>query len=282
MKNNLTGLILLLCAGCAPVPPEWESSGHRAAEAEFVNASTQLELTAAAGEMAISAEDKMIEALDYKLSTLSERERLRLLREQGCWQRWVDGRNAEPMGDGSIARMLQLGRAADRMRNRFLELTVPEKVRQTFIAMRELPVRFNGRQVGLSHGELDIDLPADRTGEELPKFETVGQLQIPLCRTAEVKGDTFQIGVIEPTNYGVVSSFGVGTESNLCIWKNGVNSANYLIGREITIEDVTVDGNTVNVHYRDKDGKENRSRFDLLNDNEEPVRINHWTTEKFD
>ena len=124
----------------------------------------------------------MLVALEYKLSKLSQPERLALLRDQREWQRWADRRNAESMGEGSLAPMMQRGREESRLKNRFLELTVPEDVRQAFIAMRNAPIRFQGKTISLWHGELDLVIPNDKKDEFTLEFETIAQLNIPFCQ----------------------------------------------------------------------------------------------------
>ena len=275
-------LPLLLLAGAAR-PPQWDSSEQTAAEKALENAGTQVEMTGATGALAISAEAKVAEALEYKLSTLpSRRERIELLQEQMQWQRQMGRRNAESMGDGSIARMEQLAREQNRLKQRFLELTAPEAVYRAFVAMRKAQVRFNGRKRSLFLGELDIDIPKEKQREDGPVYETVGELRIPFCRMISDGKDTWWIGVIEPTNYGVISSFGMGTESNLCIWKNGENIANHLIGKEIDIEELTVSDHAVKVIFRTKEGTRRMRLFNWRVANDDEVRINHWTTEKID
>lgn len=186
------------------------------------------------------------------------------------------------MGDGSIAPMLRYGREESRLKNRFLELTVPEEVRQAFIAMRNAPVRFQNQTISLNHGELDFVIPENKRNEFTLEFETIAQLNILFCQKMVIGKDTFLIGVIEPTNFGVVSSFGEGTESNLCIWKNGANIANYLVGRKITIQGFSINEGMVKVSFLDKDGKLHQKEFDCQVPNDNPVLINHWTTEKID
>lgn len=275
-------LPLLLLAGAAR-PPQWESPEQKTAEKALENAETQVEMTGATGALAISAEARVAEALEYKLSTLSSRrERIELLQEQMQWQHRMERRNAESMGDGSIARMEQLAREQNRLKQRFLELTAPEEVYRAFVAMRGAQVRFNGRVTSLFLGELDIGIPAAKQREGGPDYETVGELRIPFCRLISDGKDTWWIGVIEPTNYGVISSFGLGTESNLCIWKNGKNIANHLIGKEIDIEELTVSDRVVKVIFRTKEGIRRMRLFDWRVANDGEVRINHWTTEKID
>lgn len=271
--------ILLLIAGCAQVP-QWDTSERQTAEAEFLNATTQIELTGAAGALASLAEEQVAAALDYKLSTLSKSERIKLLIDQAEWQRLMDRRNQESMGDGSIAPMMQSQREESRLKNRFIELTVPKEVRQAFIAMRNAPVHFQRKVISLKHGELDFTIPDEKWEDGRPKFETIAQLNIPFCRKMVVGKDTFLIGVIEPTNYGVMSSYGLGTESNLSIWKNGTNIANYLLGKKITIREFSINGGTVKVSFLDKDGKLQQKKFDCQTTNDNPVLINHWTTER--
>lgn len=279
MRKTLVGIALLLCAGCTQVP-QWNTAEQKVAEAELGNATTQLEMNSAMGAIATLAEKHMLVALDYKLSKLPQTKRLALLREQSEWQRLMDRRNAESMGDGSIAPMMQRGREESRLKNRFMELTVSEEVRQVFQSMKNAPVRFNGKMVRLVHGELDIDIPTEKREGDIPTFETVGQLQIPFCRKIIIGNGTFWIGIITPTNYGVMSSFGEGTESNLCIWKNGGNTANFLIGKRITIQGLSINDRMVKVSFLDKDGKLQQKKFDCQTTNDNPVLINHWTTEK--
>ena len=83
-----------------------------------------------------------------------------------------------------------------------------------------------------------------------------------------------------PTNYGVMSSFGEGTESNLCIWKNGGNIANYLIGRKITIQGLSINGNMIKVSFLTESEEMQQKEFDCQNSNNAPILINHWTTEQ--
>ena len=174
--------------------------------------------------------------------------------------------------------MMQRGREESRLKNRFLELTVPEDVRQAFIAMRNAPIRFQGKTISLWHGELDLVIPNDKKDEFTLEFETIAQLNIPFCRKIVSGKDTFLIGVIEPTNFGVVSSFGEGTESNLCVWKNGENIANYLVGRKITIQGLSINGGMVKVSFLDQGGKLHQKKFDCQTTNDDPILINHWTT----
>ena len=281
MRRNILGITLLLCAGCSQLP-QWDSPARQASKAEFENAQTQLELTGAAGELTTLAEGRMIAALECKLSTLPKTKRLALLRDQSEWQCWADRRNAESMGDGSIASMMQRGREEARLKNRFMELTVLEEVRQAFIAMKNFPIRFQGKVISLKHGELDFTIPDEKWEDGRPKFETIAQFNIPFCRKMVIGKDTVHIGIIEPTNYGVMSSFGMGTESNLSIWKNGENVANHLVGKEITIQDIFMDGNMVKVSFLNGEGKFHQKEFDCQAPNDNPIRINHWTTEKID
>lgn len=155
-------------------------------------------------------------------------------------------------------------------------------MRQAFIAMRNAPVRFQNQTISLNHGELDFVIPENKRNEFTLEFETIAQLNILFCQKMVIGKDTFLIGVIEPTNFGVVSSFGEGTESNLCIWKNGANIANYLVGRKITIQGFSINEGMVKVSFLDKDGKLHQKEFDCQVPNDNPVLINHWTTEKID
>ena len=204
MRESLVGIALLLCTGCVQVP-QWDTIERQTAEAELDNATTQLEMNGAAGGLAALAEEQVAAALDNKLSTLSKPERIKLLIDQAEWQRLMDRRNAESMGDGSIAPMMQSQREESRLKNRFLELTAPEEVRQAFIAMRNAPVHFQGKVISLKHGELDFTIPDEKWEDGRPKFETIAQLNIPFCRKMVIGKDTFHIGIIEPTNYGVIS-----------------------------------------------------------------------------
>ena len=279
MRKTFVGITLLLCAGCVQVL-QWDAAERQTVEAEHENAITQIELTGAAGELATIAEEQAATALDYKLSTLSQAERIKLLIDQAEWQRWADRRNAEFMGDGSIAPMLRYGREESRLKNRFLELTVPEEVRQAFIAMRNAPIRFQGKTISLWHGELDLVIPNDKKDEFTLEFETIAQLNIPFCRKIVSGKDTFLIGVIEPTNFGVVSSFGEGTESNLCVWRNGVNTANFLVGKKITVQNISISQGMVKVSFLDQGDKLHQKEFDCQTTNDDPILINHWTTER--
>lgn len=279
MRESLVGIALLLCTGCVQIP-QWDTIERATSETELENATTQLEMNSAMGAIATLAEKHMLVALEYKLSKLSQPERLALLRDQREWQRWADRRNAESMGEGSIAPMMQRGREESRLKNRFLELTVPEDVRQAFIAMRNAPIRFQGKTISLWHGELDLVIPNDKKDEFTLEFETIAQLNIPFCRKIVSGKDTFLIGVIEPTNFGVVSSFGEGTESNLCIWKNGANIANYLVGRKITIQGLSINGNMIKVSFLTESEEMQQKEFDCQKSNNAPILINHWTTEQ--
>lgn len=279
MKISVVGLALLLGTGY-PQVPQLNSVERQVAEAELEDAQTQLEMNSAMAAIAANAEERMLAALEYKLSKLSLKERLALLRDQREWQRLMDRRNQESMGDGSIAPLMQRGREEARLKNRFMELTVAEEVRQVFLSMKNAPVRFNGKVVRLAHGELDIDIPAEKHEENMPTTETIGQLQIPSCRKIIIGKDTFWIGIITPTNYGVMSSFGEGSESNLCIWKNGENIANFLIGKRITVQNISISQEMVKVSFLDKDGTLHQKEFDCQASNNNAVLINHWTTER--
>lgn len=278
MRKTFVGITLLLCAGCSQLA-QWNSVERQAAEAELEDAQTQLEMNSAMAAIAANAEECMLVALEYKLSKLSQPERLALLHDQREWQRMMDRRNSESMGEGSIAPMMQRGREETRLKNRFMELTVSEEVRQVFQSMKNAPVCFNGKVVRLVHGELDIDIPTEGRNENMPTTETIGQLQIPFCREIIIKKDTFWIGIITPTNYGVMSSFGEGTESNLCIWKNGENIANYLVGRKITIQGLSINDRMVKVSFL-KAGVFQQKEFNYQIPNSDSVLINHWTTER--
>ncbi len=279
MRKTFVGIALLLCAGCVQVL-QWDAAERQTVEAEHENAITQIELTGAAGELATIAEEQAATALDYKLSTLSQAERIKLLIDQAEWQRWADRRNTEFMGDGSIAPILRYGREESRLKNRFLELTVPEEVRQAFIAMRNAPVRFQNQTISLNHGELDFVIPENKRNEFTLEFETIAQLNILFCQKMVIGKDTFLIGVIEPTNFGVVSSFGEGTESNLCVWRNGVNTANFLVGKKITVQNISISQGMVKVSFLDQGGKLHQKEFDCQTTNDDPILINHWTTER--
>lgn len=142
------------------------------------------------------------------------------------------------------------------------------------------PVRFNGKVGSLVHGELDIGIPTEKRKENMPTTETIGQLQIPFCRKIIIRKDTFWIGIITPTNYGVMSSFGEGTESNLCVWRNGVNTANFLVGKKITVQNISISQGMVKVSFLDQGGKLHQKEFDCQKSNNAPILINHWTTEQ--
>lgn len=278
MRRNILGIALLLCTACSQLP-QWNTAERQTAEAELESSMTQLEMNGAAGGLASLAEKRLAAALDYKLSVLSKSERIKLLMEQAEWQRLMDRRNQESMGDGSIAPMLQHGREEKRLKNRFTELTVPEEVRQAFLGMKNFPIRFQGKVIFLKHGELDFTIPDEKWEDGRPKFETIAQLNIPFCRKIVSGKDTFLIGVIEPTNFGVVSSFGEGTESNLCVWRNGVNTANFLVGKKITVQNISISQGMVKVSFLSKDGKLHQKEFDCQAPNDNAVLINHWTTE---
>lgn len=279
MKNSIGIMLILLCVGCAQVP-QWDTAEQKVAEAELGNATTQLEMNSAMGAIATLAEKHMLVALEYKLSKLSQPERLALLHDQREWQRWAERRNAEFMGDGSIAPMMQRQREKSRLKNRFTELTVPEEVRQAFIAMRNTPIRFQGKIVTLTHGELDFVIPDNKKDDFTLEFETIAQLNIPFCRELKMGKDTFWIGMIEPTNFHVRSSFGEGTESNLCVWRNGVNTANFLVGKKITVQNISISQGMVKVSFLDQGGKLHQKEFDCQTTNDDPILINHWTTER--
>ena len=279
MRRNILGIALLLCTACSQLP-QWNTAERQTAEAELENSMTQLEMNGAAGGLASLAEKRLAAALDYKLSVLSKSERIKLLMEQAEWQRLMDRRNAESMGDSSIAPMLQHGREEKRLKNRFTELTVPEEVRQAFLGMKNFPIRFQGKVIFLKHGELDFTIPDEKWEDGRPKFETIAQLNIPFCRKIVIGKDTFLIGVIEPTNFGVVSSFGEGTESNLSIWKNGENVANFLVGKRITVQNISISQGMVEVSFLDQGGKLHQKKFDCQTTNDDPILINHWTTER--
>ncbi|MST95655.1 hypothetical protein FYJ85_01155 [Victivallaceae bacterium BBE-744-WT-12] len=272
-------LPILLLTGCTQIP-QWETPFRQAAEAELEDAQTQLEMTSAMAAIAANAEERMLAALEYKLSVLPKSERIKLLMEQAEWQRLMDRRNAESMGDGSIAPMMQSQREESRLKNRFTELTVPEEVRQAFIAMRNTPIRFQGEIVTLTHGELDFVIPDNKKDDFTLEFETIAQLNIPFCRELKMGKDTFWISIIEPTNYHVRSSFGEGTESNLSIWKNGENVANFLVGKRITVQNISISQGMVEVSFLDQGGKLHQKKFDCQTTNDDPVLINHWTTER--
>lgn len=278
MRRNILGIALLLCTACSQLP-QWNTAERQTAEAELESSMTQLEMNGAAGGLASLAEKRLAAALDYKLSVLSKSERIKLLMEQAEWQRLMDRRNQESMGDGSIAPMLQHGREEKRLKNRFTELTVPEEVRQAFLGMKNFPIRFQGKVIFLKHGELDFTIPDEKWEDGRPKFETIAQLNIPFCRKIVSGKDTFLIGVIEPTNFGVVSSFGEGTESNLCVWRNGVNTANFLVGKKITVQNISISQGMVKVSFLSKDGKLHQKEFDCQAPNDNAILINHWTTE---
>ena len=279
MKNSIGIMLILLCVGCAQVP-QWDTIERQTAEAELENSMTQLEMNGAAGGLASLAEKRLAAALDYKLSVLSKSERIKLLMEQAEWQRLMDRRNQESMGDGSIAPMMQSQREESRLKNRFIELTVPKEVRQAFIAMRNAPVHFQRKVISLKHGELDFTIPDEKWEDGRPKFDTIAQLNIPFCRKMVIGKDTFHIGIIEPTNYGVRSSYGLGTESNLSIWKNGTNIANYLLGKKITIQGLSINGNMIKVSFLTESEEMQQKEFDCQVPNDNPVQINHWTMEK--
>ena len=75
MRRNLLGIALLLCTGCSQLP-QWNTAEQKVAEAELGNATTQLEMNSAMGAIATLAEKHMLVALEYKLSKLSQPERL--------------------------------------------------------------------------------------------------------------------------------------------------------------------------------------------------------------
>ena len=278
MRRNILGIALLLCTACSQLP-QWNTA-RQTAEAELENSMTQLEMNGAAGGLASLAEKRLAAALDYKLSVLSKSERIKLLMEQAEWQRLMDRRNQESMGDGSIAPMMQSQREESRLKNRFTELTVPEEVRQAFIAMRNTPIRFQGEIVTLTHGELDFVIPDNKKDDFTLEFETIAQLNIPFCRELKMGKDTFWISIIEPTNYHVRLSFGEGTESNLSIWKNGENVANFLVGKRITVQNISISQGMVEVSFLDQGGKLHQKKFDCQTTNDDPILINHWTTER--
>ena len=178
MRRNILGIALLLYTACSQLP-QWNTAERQTVEAELENSMTQLEMNGAAGWLASLAEKRLAVAFDYKLSVLSKSERIKLLMEQAEWQRLMDRRNAESMGDGSIAPMLQHGREEKRLKNRFTELTVPEEVRQAFLGMKNFPIRFQGKVIFLKHGELDFTIPDEKWEDGRPKFETIAQLNIP-------------------------------------------------------------------------------------------------------
>lgn len=280
MRKCLAGTALILCAGCTPVP-QWETAERLAVESELENASTQVEMTMASGGMAIQAEKQLAEALDWKLSTLSGPERRALLLEQFEWQRLMDRRNAEPMGSGSIAPMLKSLREEARLENRFKELTAPGEIRRAFVALRGAPVRYQGKMFPLDHGELNFPIPAEKLEEGMPETETIAQLNVLSCREVKIGADQFLVGVIEPTNYNVVSSFGLGTELNLCIWKNGEFFASHLIGQRLVMLGIEASPDGIEVSYRTREGEFLKKRFSW-EPNSDSVQLNHWTTEKID
>ncbi len=278
---SVLGVLLLGSVGCTQIP-EWETAERKAAETALQEAVTQVDMNGATGGLVEVARERMLAALNYQLNRRPREEWPELLRDQDCWLRWVEKRNQAFITDGSIAPTLQNLREEARLRNRFLELTVPDEVERVFRELRSAPLRFQGKETVLQHGELDLWIPLDKLQEGASEFETVGQLQVPFCREFRLGEEVYRIGVVEPTNYEVVSSFGVGTESNLCVWKNGENIANHLIGKEITLQELTLERGWAVVLFQDREGKLRRREFDCLNANGNSVEINHWTTEKIE
>ena len=81
MRESLVGIALLLCTGSVQIP-QWDTIERATTDPELENARPQLEMNSAMGAIATLAEKHMLVALEYKLSKLSQPERLALLRDQ--------------------------------------------------------------------------------------------------------------------------------------------------------------------------------------------------------
>ncbi len=271
-------LVLLSCGW--DHAPQFTSAELTTAEKELNNATTQVEMTGAAGGIAECSRNLMLEALDYRLSKLSKTERSQLLQEQYDWHFYMQRRNSYPMGKFSMTPMLGYLREASRHKYRFEELACPNDTYNAYQKIKDAPIKFNKSAKPLFWGELDIHIPKDKRKTDSADLETVGQLLPRFCRIIKKDTDEYWIGIIVPTNYSVVSSFGLGTETNLCIWKNGQNVANHIIGKEITIKKLELKGNIIIIRYR-QDEKQSPmiAEFNLTAENKNEIQINHWTTE---
>ena len=58
--------------------------------------------------------------------------------------------------------------------------------------------------------------------------------------------------------------------------------ASGMSGKKITIQGLSINDRMVKVSFLSKDGKLHQKEFDCQVPNDNPVLINHWTTEKID
>ncbi|MDR0932154.1 MAG: hypothetical protein LBM70_03935 [Victivallales bacterium] len=285
MKRIFYLFTAILLSECVANPPVWDFS-----ERQAVLKRSQIQMNMNSDESVKRAKDQMFLALEYKLSSLSSRnERLELLKEQAQWQQWFDQDNDELLCDGRAWQFYQDERAQKRYFQRFTMLTKSDEVYQIYKRLDCTSIKFNQEQCQISFGEILLITDSDEDCEycqELSKIKNNVLLSYVVeCKLAHHKYPArinlqficsvgeYIIAIIEPTNYGIIGSYGEKQQVNLSVWKNGVNTANYLIGNEITVNSMTRDGYFVTVDLIDANGLKSYQKFDCRKSNEKSATI---------
>lgn len=215
-------------------------------------------------------EGLILRAFYQKLRQLPPERRNKLVAEQLQWQEEMDRRNKRPVPSrGQLATLSRIGIEERRLANRLALLRSPEKVYQAFLDMKDLPIRYKGKDVCLCYGELDVQIRNEFMPDDDFKINTVAQLVPGFCRRWVYGNAVYHAGIIVPTNDHVYSSSNMGYNQNLVIWRNRKAFAVYEIDRKFDISDIIVEERNITV--QGKNGE--KQKFDFQQENTNPVKI---------
>ncbi len=148
--------------------------------------------------------------------------------EERAWRQFVREMRSLT-DDGSPAGALRSARAEQRRLNdRERYLKAPPAVRAANRTIRQLPVRMNGAMVPLCFGELIGTIPA-AAGRPARQI-AIASLQPEFSRRVVFHDRVYCFGVLEALSDSGETVAAGGDETVLCVWRNGRNIANLLLG----------------------------------------------------
>ncbi len=267
MKTVIPAILLGTCLFCGGAEQNSSLSPESSASDVVTLMQESIDETVAGTER---LEGLILRAFYQKLRQLPPEQRNKLVAEQLQWQEEMDRRNKRPVPSrGQLATLSRIGIEERRLANRLALLRSPEKVYQAFLDMKDLPIRYKGKDVCLCYGELDVQIRNEFMPDDDFKINTVAQLVPGFCRRWVYGNAVYHAGIIVPTNDHVYSSSNMGYNQNLVIWRNRKPFAVYEIDRKFDISDIIVEERNVTV--QGKNGE--KQKFDFQQENTNPVKI---------
>lgn len=215
-------------------------------------------------------ESSILKAFYQKLRRLPPEQRNKLVEEQLRWQEEMDRRNDRPVPSrGQLATLSRCGIEQRRLSNRLKLLQSPEEVYQAFLEMKDLPILYQGKEVCLCYGELDVQIQNEFMPDDDFKVNAIAQLVPGFCRRWTHGDAVYHAGIIIPTNDHVYSESNTGYNQNLVIWCNGKPFAVYEINKKFDISGIVVEEQ--NITILGKNGE--KQKFDFRQRNTTSVKI---------